>query len=128
MKRVLPIHPARHARGRPGGGKSPQPIMVFEQDAGKTIQVPSGSTIHVILDGNPTTGYVWEATSVDASILSHVGNSFTHDSSAIASVGKVTLSFQTTGSGQTVLQLTYHQRFESHQHSSKTFEVTLVVT
>jgi inhibitor of cysteine peptidase len=111
--------------------QSPQPgvpIKVVEQDAGKTIQVPSGGTMQVILNGNPTTGYVWEATSVDSSILNQVGKpSFTADSSAIGSGGKMTFSFQTIGSGQTVLQLIYHRPFESGQPALKTFEVTLVV-
>ena len=111
--------------------QSPHPIMVVEvveQDAGKTIQVPIGRTIRVILDGNPTTGYAWEATSVDASILNQVGKpSFTSDSSAIGSGGKMTFNFQTIGSGETVLRLIYHRSFERDQPPLKTFEVTLVV-
>jgi inhibitor of cysteine peptidase len=104
-----------------------EPITLVEQDAGKTIQAASGSTVNVVLNGNPTTGFTWEVAAVDASILRQLGEpSFTPKSHAMGSGGQVTLSFEVVGGGQTLLKLIYHRSFEKDVAPARTFEVSVV--
>ncbi len=102
--------------------------MIGTSDAGKTIGLNVGDTLEVTLEGNPTTGYNWEATSLDTSILKQVGEpAFTPSSTAIGSGGQVTLRFEAVGSGQTTLHLDYHRSFEPGVAPLQTFEVTVQV-
>jgi inhibitor of cysteine peptidase len=104
-----------------------EPITIVEQDAGKTIQAPSGSSFNVVLHGNPTTGFVWEVALMDGAILKQLGEpSFKPESGAMGAGGKVTLGFQVVGRGQTLLRLIYHRPFESNVAPLKTFEVSVV--
>src|SRR5947207_9625276 len=106
---------------------SSQPQTITEQAAGKTIEVATGATVEVVLDGNPTTGYTWELASPDLSILKQVGEpKFKPDNNAPGAGGKMTLTFEAVATGQAALKLVYHRSFET-EAPLKTFEVTVVV-
>ena len=97
-------------------------------DAGKTVSLSVGDTLEVTLEGNPTTGYNWAATSLDTSILKQVGEpAFTPSSTAIGAGGQVTLRFEAVGSGQTTLQLDYHRSWETGVAPLQTYQVTVQV-
>ena len=98
--------------------------MIGSNDAGKMVTLKVGDTLEVTLEGNPTTGYNWEADSLDTTILKQVGEpAFTPASTAIGSGGQVTLRFEAAGSGQTTLKLIYHRSWETGVAPLKTFEV-----
>ena len=87
-----------------------------------------GDILEVMLKGNPTTGYMWEVASVDASILMQVGKTeFKADSKLLGAGGKIIMRFKAAGAGQTSLRLVYHRSFEKNVPPLKTFEVTIVV-
>ncbi|MEQ1558122.1 MAG: protease inhibitor I42 family protein [Methyloglobulus sp.] len=44
-------------------------MKLTENDSGKTIELKVGDDLEVVLAGNPTTGYVWEVSSLDSTIL-----------------------------------------------------------
>ncbi len=97
-------------------------------DAGKTISLSVGDTLEVTLEGNPTTGYNWEAANLDTSILKQVGDAaYTPESSAVGAPGQLVLRFEAVGSGETTLQLIYHRSFETGVAPLQTFEVTVQV-
>ncbi|MGA7669215.1 MAG: protease inhibitor I42 family protein [Nitrolancea sp.] len=102
--------------------------QIGTKDAGKTISLSVGDTIEVALEGNPTTGYNWEAANLDTSILKQVGDvAYTPESSAVGAPGQVVLRFEAVGSGETALQLIYHRSFETGVAPLQTFEVTVQV-
>jgi inhibitor of cysteine peptidase len=102
--------------------------MIGANDAGKTVTLKVGETLEVALEGNPTTGYQWEAESLDTSVLKQVGEAaFTPASTAIGSGGQTTLRFEATASGQTTLKLIYHRSWETGVAPLKTFEVPVQV-
>jgi inhibitor of cysteine peptidase len=97
-------------------------------DAGKTVSLAVGDTLEVTLEGNPSTGYGWEAVSLDTSILKQVGEpAFTPSSTLVGSAGQMTLRFEAAGSGQTTLHLVYHRSWETGVAPLKSFDVTVQV-
>jgi inhibitor of cysteine peptidase len=110
------------------GAREPATVNVSEQNANSNVQLHVGDRLVVTLDGNPTTGYTWEVDSSDAAILKPVGEAqFTPGTSAVGSVGEVTLQFDAVGAGQTPLKLIYHRPFETGVAPLKTFELTITV-
>jgi inhibitor of cysteine peptidase len=97
-------------------------------DAGKTVSLTVGDTLEVTLEGNPSTGFNWEADSLDTSVLKQVGESaFTPVSTAIGAGGQIMLRFEAVGSGETMLHLIYHRSWETGVAPEKTFDVTVQV-
>jgi predicted secreted protein len=99
-----------------------------EQDTGTTVQLSAGQEMEVVLDGNPTTGFLWETAAVDTSVLRQLGEpDFRPDTELLGSGGKFTFRFEAVASGQTLLQLVYHRPWETGVPPEKTFEVTVTV-
>ena len=48
-------------------------IEVISADNGKNLNFKVGEQIMVALEGNPSTGYIWEAKDLDASMIQRVG-------------------------------------------------------
>jgi len=105
-----------------------QTITLTDADAGKTVTLQTGDTLVIHLAGNPTTGYNWGVSKVDASILQAQGDvQFTPDTNAAGSGGTVVLTFLAASAGQTQLQLAYHRSWETGIAPLQTFAVTIVV-
>lgn len=105
-----------------------QMVTLSGADAGKTVALHPGDTLVIQLAGNPTTGYNWDVSKVDASILQAQGDvQFTPDTKAVGSGGTVVLTFLAASAGQTQLQLAYHRSWEAGVVPLQTFEVTIVV-
>lgn len=101
---------------------------IGEGDAGKTIELKTGDTLVVSLDGNITTGYNWVPTIQDPALLKQIGEvEVTPESDALGAGGKIVLKFETTAKGQTTLHLDYKQPWDTETAPEKTFEVTVVV-
>lgn len=98
-----------------------------EKDNGRTITLGIDDPFEIELEGNPSTGYIWEAVSYDTLLVKQVGEAgFEHGSDAIGSGGKYTFRFQTVAAGQTKLVLFYHRKFEENKPPEKTFELKVV--
>jgi len=105
-----------------------QTVTLTSADAGKTVTLHTGDTLVIQLTGNPTTGYNWDVSKVDASILQAQGDvQFTPDTHAAGSGGTVVLTFLAASAGQTQLQLAYHRSWETGVAPLQTFAVTIVV-
>ena len=97
-------------------------------DDGSQVELDAGQTLVVNLEGNPTTGYTWEAAELDEQVLRQVGETeFKPESDAIGAGGVQTLSFETANSGQTTLNLVYHRPWEADVEPAETFSVQVVV-
>ena len=104
------------------------PQVYTDQDASKTIELKAGASFQVVLDGNPTTGYMWELDPSSSAPVKQSGDAaFKADSQATGSGGKLTFTFQATGAGQGTLKLVYHRSWEKNAPPEKTFEMTVVV-
>ncbi len=97
-------------------------------DDGSQVELNAGQTLVVSLEGNPTTGYTWEAAELDEQVLRQVGEAeFKPDSDAIGAGGVQTLRFETVNTGQTTLKLVYRRPWEADEEPTETFSVQVVV-
>ena len=95
---------------------------------GSSVGLNAGDTLELVLDGTPTTGYIWETDFVVPSAIKPVGNpDFKAASQRLGAGGSYTFRFQAVAEGQATLTLIYHRPFESQPAPLKTCEVTVVV-
>jgi inhibitor of cysteine peptidase len=97
-------------------------------DDGSQVELNAGQTLVVSLEGNPTTGYTWEAAELDEQVFHQVGETeFKPESGAIGAGGVQTLRFETVNSGQTTLNLVYHRPWEENVEPAETFSIQVVL-
>lgn len=105
-----------------------QMVSLTSTDVGKTINLKSGDTLKIDLEGNPTTGYNWMVMAVDGAVLEQQGEpAFKADSKLIGAGGMITLTFRAMLPGTTKLQLGYMRSWEKDVAPLQTYEVTIEV-
>ncbi|MFC2055485.1 protease inhibitor I42 family protein [Chloroflexota bacterium] len=103
-------------------------VKLEADDDGSQVELKAGQTLIVSLEGNPTTGYMWEAEDLDEQVLRQAGETeFKPESDAIGAGGVQTLRFETVKTGQTTLKLVYHRSWEADVEPAETFSVQVVV-
>ena len=104
-------------------------IDVTSADNGKQLNVNVGEQIVVALNGNPTTGYTWEAKDLDTSMIQQVGSTGfkSNNPGLVGSGGIQTLTFKTLKTGTTNLTLVYHRSWETNVDPLHTFAITLII-
>ena len=106
------------------GGQTP----LTERDNGKTVKVAVGQEIQVQLAGNPTTGYTWSVSGMDATYLQQQGEpDYERDSGLIGAGGMYTFHFKALQTGQTTLALAYARSFEPDVPPDQVFSVEVVI-
>jgi inhibitor of cysteine peptidase len=107
-------------------------LPLTKDDNGKSFDVKVGDTISVVLEGNATTGYMWQSAMPEqASPLLTLNNgegTYTQDSvpsGVVGSGGKYTFIFTAVAAGQVQLELKYWRPFEPQSEPLETFSVTL---
>ena len=107
--------------------KTPQTATLTSANNGGKVEVKVGGQIIVNLDSNPSTGYTWEAQSLDATMFKQVGDSVFSSSSPglVGSGGTLALTFDTLKAGTSMLTLVYHRPWETGVDPTNTFTVTV---
>jgi inhibitor of cysteine peptidase len=110
-------------------GCSSSRIAVTSADNGKELNLKVGQQIVVVLEGNPTTGYTWEALDLDASMIQQVGSTEFKSSNTglVGAGGTQTLVFKTLKAGTTNLTLIYHRPWETAVKPLQSFEMKIIV-
>lgn len=104
-----------------------QHVTLGEGDSGVTVTVSQGAVITLQLPANPSTGYDWEATISNQSVLKETSAPvFKPSSSAIGTGGTYTFQYQAKGSGRSDLTLVYRRAWETGVAPLRTFTVTIV--
>ena len=94
---------------------------------GQSVEVASGEKITITLEGNPTTGYSWEVSEIDAAVAELAGEpDYKTDSKMLGSGGVYTFTFKAIAPGTTSIKLIYHRSWEDAE-PEKVYEVTLNV-
>ena len=90
---------------------------ITEVDNGKQITIKSGDEFTLTLDSNPTTGYSWQVTEIDTTILVQEGDPEYKQSSGteglVGAGGTETFRFKGAGTGAATLELGYMRPWES---------------
>ncbi len=110
------------------GAAGSDPVKLTAKDAGTTVHLKQGGVLEIALEGNPTTGYTWEAAPESGDLVVLQGEpQFKADTSALGSGGIMTLQFKAVKTGTAPLKLIYHRTFEPGVAPLQSFEVTVVV-
>ncbi len=98
---------------------------ITEADMGNVVQVAAGGEVVVALPGNPTTGYIWQVTANDESILRPTGYAFVPDSDAEGAGGVETFSFHVMAPGFVELALANSRPWDTETPPDQTFTATV---
>ena len=108
-----------------------QTLVLGAEDNGDRVQLVSGQVLEVTLESNPTTGYSWEVSEVDGTVLSQVGEvEFREDakeSEDMVGVGGTETFRFSSATGETTLTLVYHRPWEKDVDPLETFTVEVEV-
>lgn len=109
------------------GACSDSEVVIDEDADGTTVTVAVGDTLEVALQGNPSTGYIWEPDGLDESVLRWTGvKRFEPESTLVGAPGTIPLTFEAMAPGTVTLELVYHRQFETGEPAD-TFSVTVIV-
>ncbi|MFQ5859664.1 MAG: protease inhibitor I42 family protein, partial [Anaerolineae bacterium] len=83
----------------------------------------------VTLKSNPTTGYDWQVTEVDANVIRPARQDFkpASDPGRVGAPGQTVHEFEAVGTGTTNLRLVYVRPWEKDVEPQATFEVRVTV-
>ncbi len=99
---------------------------------GETIEVKTGDTISLELEGNPSTGYLWTfGAPLDESLIIQTGESIAKTDPSSKRVGapvKQYKNFKAIAPGRTGIKLDYRRPWERGVKPVKTFEVLIVIS
>jgi inhibitor of cysteine peptidase len=108
---------------------SSKQVNLTAADKGSQVKVKVGGLIVINLDGNPSTGYNWEAKDLDTTLFEQVGDStfISSNPGSVGSGGTLTLTFKALKAGTATLTLVYHRPWETGSDPIDTFAVTVTV-
>jgi len=121
------VSPAATAVADAGAIGASNVLTITEADNGKTVSVNAGGIVVVDLPGNPTTGYIWQVTANNESILLPMGYSFTPDADAPGAGGMEQFRFNAMAPGTVELALASSRPWETDMPPTATFAVTVDV-
>ena len=99
-------------------------VQLSEEDKDRNVFLQVGDSLEIVLQGNPTTGYMWNLAPWDRRVLEQVGEyAYKATSDAMGSGGRYTFSFKAIGSGKADLKWSYARPFEKNMPPVKSFEV-----
>jgi inhibitor of cysteine peptidase len=111
------------------GGAKAGGVQLTDGDNGKEILAKKGETVSVRLEANPTTGFGWEVSEVDAQMLAQNGEKTYEQANSsknlVGGGGWETFTFTAQQTGETTLKLIYHRSWEKGVDPAKTFEVKI---
>jgi inhibitor of cysteine peptidase len=102
-------------------------MKLNENDSGKTIEIHVGDVLEVVLPGNPTTGYGWEVSSLDSTVLKLDRPEFLVIDKGIGSGVMEIIKLHAIAEGKSVVRLIFHRTFEQNIPPLKTFEVNVII-
>ncbi len=103
-------------------------LELTERDHGRTFSVSAGEGVTLKLEGNPTTGYLWELLRYNQDLLTLVGETgFVRDADRPGAGGRFVFRFAPRGVGETRLQLAYLRPWEKKGKPVRSFEVVLKI-
>lgn len=103
-------------------------VKVGEEANGQAIELSTGQKLEIRLAGNPTTGFNWEVSEIDESVIKQSGEAqYKSDSNLIGSGGEFTYTFEAVQSGTTTIKLIYHRSWEKDIPPEQEFAITVDV-
>ena len=102
-------------------------MKITENDSGKTVEIKVGDDLEIALPANPTTGYVWEVSALDDTVLKLEKTDYIADDKAIGSGGMEVIKFHALAEGRSEARLIFHRPFERNVPPLKTFSAIVLI-
>ncbi len=104
-------------------------VTLTAADKDSQVDIAKGGIIVITLEGNPSTGFSWEARDLNSAMFEQVGEPVFTSSNPdlIGSGGTVTLTFKTLQAGTAALNLVYHRSWETGVDPLDTYSVSVRV-
>ena len=105
-------------------------IEKTDRDSGSTCEITIDNHLRIVLDTSPTTGYQWEITAYDSTILTFIKSTYLPDQKhpdIVGSSGKTLFEFHAIKKGETKLTLVYLRPFEEDIPPIKQFDLNVAV-
>jgi inhibitor of cysteine peptidase len=113
--------------GNVGNTLAGETMKLSENDSGKTVEMLVGDELEVMLPGKPSTGYIWEVSSLNSNDLRLGKTDFFAHNKAIGAGGSEVIRFHAIAEGESEVKLKFHRSFEPNIPPLKTFEVTVII-
>jgi inhibitor of cysteine peptidase len=107
----------------------PKGVKLNSSANNSTLDVKIGQPVVINLEGNPSTGYTWEAKDLDTGMFQQVGQVEFKSArpGLLGSGGTQTLTFKALKAGSGKIELVYHRPWETDIAPTKTFTLTVNV-
>ena len=107
-------------------------LTVNESSNNKTVRITEGSSLKVVLNSNRTTGFTWELTQNDNTILQKLNNTYENpktDSGAplVGAGGSEIWNFKALKKGTNTLKMEYNQPWNGGTKGAELFNLTVNV-
>ncbi|MBP2644107.1 MAG: hypothetical protein H6Q67_1994 [Firmicutes bacterium] len=103
-------------------------IDAYESDYGKVITLPFGSTLRIILEENPSTGFRWQVEDKSSSCLNLLTHEFyANKEYAIGATGTEVFYFEPARPGRCLLFLKLLRSWEGDKSIIKRFRITVII-
>ena len=90
----------------------------------KVIRVAVGETFALALEGNPSTGYTWQA-DVDARHVEQIAQEFEPAGEGVGVAGQEVCRFTAIRAGRTRIALAYQRPWDREARETRHFEVVI---
>lgn len=102
----------------------PTEVRLNAKDDGGQTELKEGQLLVITLEGNPSTGYIWEVEEGSEKIIRQVGEiEFQPQSALLGAPANEIMRFQAVGAGQSTLKLVYRRPWEKGVQPAKTFSI-----
>ena len=128
---ILTAAAVLQANGAPAAPtkKAPKPMQFTDADNGKTVAVAVGKAFDVVLKGNASTGFQWQAEKIDGDAVQKTGKPdyvLDPNPKRMAGVGgRFVLHFKATKAAKTRIRFVYVRPWEKDTPAARTFEVVI---
>lgn len=123
---VVAITLSACSSGTPSTRPDATELTVGPQDAGKLVTLDELSVLRVALEGQPSTGYVWQLESVDGAVLKQVEERV-EGSGNIGGIDQQVFKLVGVGQGTTTLRFVNRRPWEKPDSAAKSFEIQVNV-
>lgn len=105
------------------------PVQLTAENNGGQVDVKVGEEFFIVLNGNPSTGFTWEAKDLDTTMFELVGEpEFVSDNPGlVGSGGTLTLTFKALQAGTATVSLVYHRPWETDVEPIDTFSISVTI-